>query len=167
MIQEKNRTKLPDSKDKDSTDLLYQSQLKRMRESIAKDNELFFESLKDDFINKPLSGQTKEEKNQSKKRLLDYVHRYVFLQRLQPVNSEIILVNSAINTNLKLASFLKYYIFFRNFIGNFFRIRAVLLIFSAVFFFFIEFFFHYYFSFSFKEINVTFQDFINKIPPFF
>ena len=152
---------------KDNNEQLYYNHLKKTRERIVKEQDLFFEILKDSLINQPMEGQTKENKEENKKRLLNYVHRYVFLQRLQPIDSSVSKVNKLALENYRVKIFIRSYLFVRNFIGNFFKIRAFVIILSAVFFFSFEYFMHYFSFFSLNEINVTFQDIINKIPPFF
>jgi hypothetical protein len=151
----------------ENNDQLYNLHLKRTRERINKEQNLFMEVLKDNLINKPHDGQTKEEKIENKKRLLNFVHRYVFLQRLQPLDSNVDKINRVVVESYRIKKFVKYYLFIRNFFGNFFKLRALFIILSAILFFFLEFFGHYFLLFSLNDINVTFQDIINKIPPFF
>jgi hypothetical protein len=105
---------------KDNNEQLYYSHLKKTRERIVKEQDLFFEILKDSLINQPLEGQTKENKEENKKRLLNYVHRYVFLQRLQPIDSSVSKVNKVALENYRVKIFVRSYLVVRNFIGNFF-----------------------------------------------
>jgi len=119
---------------------LYNLHLKRTRERINKEQNLFMEVLKDNLINKPQEVQTKEEKDENKKRLLNFVHRYVFLQRLQPLDSNVDKINRVVVESYRIKKFVKYYLFIRNFIGNFFKLRALLIILSAIFFFFFRIF---------------------------
>lgn len=158
---------MTNNKKNNYSDLLYKRHLAKTRERIVKEQHLYFETLKDELINKPFKGQTLEEKQLNKKRLLDYVHRYVFLKNLHPVESNVSKINYIFNEKSKVKFFLRYLILIRDIFSNFISLRTVFILSSAFLFFFVEFFLHYYFNFSLKDINVTFQDIITKIPPFF
>src|ERR1700748_2760668 len=129
MINYNSKNNINDSEIKKSDDL-FQLHLKKARERIANENKAYFERLQEEFLNKPAEGQTKEEKELNKKRLLNYVHRYVFLNRLQPIDSNVNGLNDIVNNEKKVKSILAYYLLFRNVAGNFFKLRSILIIFS-------------------------------------
>lgn len=139
-----------------------------IRQRTDKERSLQLEIMKKEFLKHPLlDAQTSEERQKNKKRLLNYVHRYVFLQQLEPIDTSSKIVSTLLNRDQNNKNFLHKFLFFRNFFFKFFNIKSVLLLFSCLFFFFIEYFIHYYSSFSFNDINITYQTIINKIPPFF
>lgn len=139
-----------------------------IRQRIDKERSSQLETMKQEFLKHPLlDSQTFEERQKNKKRLLNYVHRYVFLQQLEPVDNSSEIVSNLLNKDQNNKVFLNKFLFFRNFFFKFFNIKSVLLLFSCLFFFSIEYFIHYHSSFSFNDINVTYETIINKIPPFF
>lgn len=139
-----------------------------IRQRTDKERSLQLEIMKKEFLKHPLLDvQTSEERQKNKKRLLNYVHRYVFLQQLEPIDTSSKIVSTLLNRDQNNKNFLHKFLFFRNFFFKFFNIKSVLLLFSCLFFFFIEYFIHYHSSFSFNDINITYQTIINKIPPFF
>jgi hypothetical protein len=158
--------------DKETIKRLYEKHKKNMQEHIAKEQKFFVEKLANELENDPLFfDQDLEGRRQNRQRLLNYVHRYVFLYNLKPID----IVAEAkkkqdSRTILKEASrvraFLGKLLLIRNFLNNFFKLRSIILIFSALFFFFCEYWVHYYSSFSFKDVNITYQSILEKIPPF-
>ena len=63
----------------------YEAHLKRLNARIQRDQNSYIEGLKSELMKKPASGQTLEEKDINKRRILNYVHKYVFLQKLAPI----------------------------------------------------------------------------------
>jgi hypothetical protein len=141
--------------------------LEKLRERIRKQQENYFENLKKDFINKPAPGQTIEEMRFNRSRLLNYVHRYVFLQKLEPFYYNSRQFEQIVLEKSRVRKFLRYFLWVKTFLVQFLQLRSVLLILSAVFFFFAEYVIYKYSLVSYKDVNITFQDIINKIPPFF
>lgn len=151
----------------DAKNKLFERHLKRTRERIQKEQNLYYENLKSELISKPLIGQSLEEKEKSKRKLLDYIHKYVFLQRLEPIDTSSLKVLDILRANSKAKIFFKQMLLFRDLFGSILKIKSVLIFLSAIFFFFLEYWIHYYSSFLLKDVNVTLQMIIDKIPPFF
>jgi hypothetical protein len=146
----------------------YEAHLKRLNARIQRDQNSYIEGLKSELMKKPASGQTLEEKDINKRRILNYVHKYVFLQKLAPiVNLPYSQVVARIKEGSKVRDLLVVLLAVRDVFGVILRIKTVVIIASAVFFFFVEYWFHYYTALSFKDINITFKTIIEKIPPFF
>lgn len=156
-----------EKKQSSQEEIMFQQNLVRTRQRIERQNNLAFEELKKEFTKHPaLDVKTEEERKRDRKRLLKYVHKYVFLQKLEPIDNSSVEAINAFNKDLKNRDLLKKILLFRNVFSRFFRLKSVIILSSAFFFFFIEYYLHYYSSFSFKDINVTFEDIITKIPPF-
>jgi hypothetical protein len=146
----------------------WEQQIERNRQRIKKEQQLYFDNYKKEFLNKSvIDGISAEDDKFMKKRLLDYVHKYVFLQRLEPLDNTSTQVLQLLKSDLNKKNYAKQFFDLRNVFSNFFRIKSVFILFSAFFFFFIEYYIHYYSSFSLNDINITFESIINKIPPFF
>jgi len=147
---------------------LYQNHLKRLNAKIQRDQNAYIEDLKNELLTKPAPGQTVKEKEMNKQRILSYVHKYVFLQKLSPIaNVPYSQVVARIKEGSKVKDLLRILLVVRDVFGTIFRVKAVLIIASAVFFFLIEYWFHYYTTLSFKDVNITYKTIIEKIPPFF
>ena len=147
---------------------VYQSQLKRLNFRIQRDREAYIKNLKHELLTKPAPGQSLGEKELNKQRILNYVHKYVFLQKLTPIVSiPYSQVLTRIKEGSKVKDFLMVLLVVRDVFGTIFRLKAVLIIASAVFFFLIECWLHYYTTMSFKDVNITYKTIIEKIPPFF
>lgn len=146
----------------------WEQQIERNRQRIKKEQQLYFDNYKKEFLNKSvIDGISAEDDKFMKKRLLDYVHKYVFLQRLEPLDNTSTQVLQLLKSDLNKKNYAKQFFDLRNVFSNFFRIKSGFILFSAFFFFFIEYYIHYYSSFSLNDINITFESIINKIPPFF
>jgi hypothetical protein len=145
---------------------LQELQRRRLRERIEHDRKVFFEKLTEDFIKKPAPGQTLEEKESNKRRLLNYVHRYVFLQKLQPVESNLNEISRVTFETSRIRSFFRVFLVIRSFCSSFLQVRAFFLFFSAILFFSIEYILKYVFHISWVDVNISFEDVIRKIPPF-
>lgn len=145
---------------------LQELQRRKLRERIERDRKNFFDKLTEDFVKKPAPGQTVEEKEANKKRLLNYVHRYVFLQKLQPVESPLEEVNKIMFETSRVKRFFRFFLIVRSFCSNFLQVRAFFIFLSAILFFSIEYVLRYVFHISWVDVNITFEDVIRKIPPF-
>lgn len=107
-----------------------------IRQRTDKERSLQLEIMKKEFLKHPLlDSQTSEERQKNKKRLLNYVHRYVFLQQLEPIDTSSKIVSTLLNRDQNNKNFLRKFLFFRNFFFKFFNIKSVLLLFSCLFFF--------------------------------
>jgi hypothetical protein len=146
---------------------LYERHLRQTRARIDKEQKLYFENLKNELINKSVLGRPVDEKKENERKILDYVHKYVFLQQLQPVDNSSVKIFKIIKESSRIKFFLRQIILFRDILGSFFGLKSVLVLSSAIFFFFLEYWFHYYSSISLKDVNITIKDIIDKIPPFF
>lgn len=145
----------------------WEQQIARNRQRIKKEQQLYFDNYKKEFLTKSVITETTKMGDEfNKNRLLNYVHKYVFLQRLEPLDTTSNEVLQLLKSDLNKKKYAKQLLDFRNVFTNFFRIKSAFILFSAFFFFFIEYYFHYYSSFSLNDVNVTFQTIINKIPPF-
>lgn len=148
-------------------DNLYQKHLKRLNAKIQRDQNLYFRDLKNELLTKPIPGQTPEEKQLNKQRILNYVHKYVFLQKLSPISSvPYDQVIARIKEGSKVKDWLITLLLVRDIFGTIFRVKSFLILASAVLFFSFEYWLHYHTSVSLKDINVTYQTVIEKIPPF-
>jgi len=149
-------------------DNLYHQHLKRLNAKIRRDQDLYFRDLKNEFVMNPMSGQTSQDKQLNKQRILNYVHKYVFLQKLSPVLS---VPYDQVITHIKEGSKVKDWLILglliRDIFGTIFGIKSLLILVSAIFFFAFEYWLHYYTSVSLKDIHVTYKTIIEKIPPFF
>ena len=151
-----------------SNDQLLQKHRLLIRQRIDRERISQLEIFKKEFLSHPsLDIQTPEERNKNKKRLLNYVHRYIFLQQLEPLDNSSVEIDNLIKRDLNNRTFLQKFLLFRNFVSKFFSIKVVLLLCSCLFFFSLEYFIHYYSSFSFRDVNVTYETIITRIPPFF
>lgn len=140
---------------------------KALNEKIARDREIAFEKWKREISESQDPTITKEERDKRRKELLNFVHRYVFEKKLGPVEKisvERIKLDYEREQSIS-KGFLQGMVTARNFLGAFFKIRAIMLLTSA-FFFSAEYWLHYYTSFSLKDVSITYQDVIEKIPPF-
>lgn len=160
MINNQNNTK-----DKENA-WLQEVQRRKLRERIERDRKIFFDKLTEDLIKKPAPGQTVEEKEANKKRLLDYVHRYVFLQKLQPVEPSLDEFSKIAFETSRIKRFFKFFLVVRSFCSSFLQVRAFFIFLSVVLFFSIEYILKYVFHISWADVNITFDDVIRKIPPF-
>lgn len=151
---------------------MQQRHLKLMRQKIQRDQKLEYEN----FRNSKLVSFSKEPKLTNerilhRKRLQEYVTKYVFLQNLQPLPSSSEKPDSkalsVLRENYTAKDLIKRFLFFRNFFSKFLRIRSVFLVLSAFFFFSFEYYLRYYSSVSLNDINITYEFIIGKIPPFF
>ena len=151
---------------------MQQRHLNMMRQKIQRDQKLEYEN----FRNSKLVSFSKEfklsdERILHRKKLQEYVTKYVFLQNLQPLPSVSEKPDSRslsiLKENYTARDLIKKFLFFRNFFSKFLRVRFFLLVLSAFFFFSFEYYLRYYSYISFNDINVTYEDIIGKIPPFF
>lgn len=147
---------------------LYQQHLKRLNAKMRRDQDLYFKDLKNELLTTTTPGQTPEEKQLNKKRILNYVHKYVFLQKLSPILSvPYDQVIARIKEGSKVKDWLITLLLIRDIFGTIFKVKSFLILASAVFFFSFEYWLHYHTSVSLKDINVTYKTIIEKIPPFF
>lgn len=158
--------------DKKDLERLYIRRREALRKRIALEQKHYIDSLRDELVNKPLPGQTKEEKEASKHRLLKYVQRYVFLKNLEPLDTDVArgdLFKTSIfyDDSKRVKNFLGFLLMAREVLSNFLKMRSLVMAASVVFFFSFELWIHYYSSFSLKDVNISFQTIVDKIPPFF
>lgn len=151
---------------------MQQRHLNLMRQKIQRDQKLEYENFRNSQLvsfNKDI--KLTEERILHRKRLQEYATKYVFLQNLEPVSTLSQKPDSQSLTILKenytAKSLLKKFLLFRNLLSKFLRIRFIFLLLSAFVFFSFEYYLRYYSSVSFNDINITFEDIIGKIPPFF
>lgn len=114
----------------------WEQQIERNRQRIKKEQQLYFDNYKKEFLNKSvIDGISAEDDKFMKKRLLDYVHKYVFLQRLEPLDNTSTQVLQLLKSDLNKKNYAKQFFDLRNVFSNFFRIKSVFILFSAFFFF--------------------------------
>lgn len=151
---------------------LTQRRHKKFREKILREKEADFAKWKKEIFESSESTLSKEEREKRRKELLSFVDKYAFNSRLSASgNSEEISTASAGSRFLREQNFLKKFLNFilllRNFVNSTLKVKSIFILASAFFLFTVEYWLHYYTSFSLKDVNITFKDIIDKIPPFF
>lgn len=157
--------------DKKDLERLYIRQREALRIRIALEQKHYIDGLRDELVNKPLPGQTKEDKEANKHRLLRYIQRYVFLKNLEPLDTDVergdhLKMGILHDDSKRVKSFLGFLLRARELLSNFLKTRSLVMAASVVFFFSFELWIHYYSSFSLKDVNISFQTIVDKIPPF-
>jgi len=100
----------------------WEQQIERNRQRIKKEQQLYFDNYKKEFLNKSvIDGISAEDDKFMKKRLLDYVHKYVFLQRLEPLDNTSTQVLQLLKSDLNKKNYAKQFFDLRNVFSNFFR----------------------------------------------
>jgi len=154
--------------DKNHFGVLSEKRHKNFYNRIKAQREKAFQKLKDEILNTNDLYFTNEEKEQKKKELLKFVQRFVFTNNLKTTlfeESEAIKA-SYLKDKKFVNNFLKTFLFLRNFVNELPKFKSFLIIFCIFSFFFLEYWFHYYTSFSLKNVQISYKDIIEKIPPF-
>lgn len=160
-----------DNKDR-VREILTQRRHKKFRERILREKEVDFAKWKKEIFESSESTISKEEREKRRKELLSFVDRYAFNSKLAPQSnleqaSTVTVGAWFLREQNFLKRFLTFILLFRNFVNATLKIKSILILVSAFFLFTVEYWLHYYSSFSLKDINITFKDIIDKIPPFF
>lgn len=142
------------------------------RQKIQREQKLAYENFKNSkLISLSKEPKLTEDRILHRKRLQEYATKYVFLKNLEPLSISAEKPDrrslTILRENYTAKDLLKKFLLFRNFFSKFVRIKFVFLFLSAFFFFSFEYYLRYYSSISLNDINVTYQDIIGKIPPFF
>lgn len=149
--------------------LMAERRRKKFLERVNQQQEALYQKWKKDILEGYDPNVGKEERERRKKELLDFVHRYVFVNNLKPVDQ--ILPDTMKlkfdREQTRLQRFINVLLLVRNFINYLPRFKTFMILCSAFLFFSFEYWLHYYTSFSLKDVNLTYKDIIEKIPPFF
>jgi hypothetical protein len=147
---------------------LFDRRRKNFYSRIQREREKSFQKLKNEILNTSDLYFTNEEKEQKKRELLNFVQRFVFTNNLKSslIEESQLIKASYLKDKKFINNFFKIVLLFRSFLSKLPQLRAFLIIACVFFFFFFEYWFHYYTSFSLKNIQITYKDIIEKIPPF-
>lgn len=156
--------------DKKRRDLILEKSRKKFRERVFREQEMEFQKLKKDFIEGSLPQLSIEEREKRRTVLLNFVHRYVFINNLASFEAsfETDVIREKYFKEIKSTkTIVQKILWLRIFIKQIFSFKSILILSSAFLFFFFEYILHYYTMVSLKDINITFKNIIEKIPPFF